>query len=136
MLTSPGNLRFWAALCGCSRGDAGLAAVAADFERAAAAGKPQLQDFCREWNADLLRRVTLLAVTCFACPLPHGMQMGHFSCARMHCDSGCDGGEQDCHEPGYEFEIARQVRELPGVSGVHVMPLTKAARSLALELLS
>lgn len=59
MLTSPGNLRFWAALCDCPRGDAGVAAVLADFERAAAAGKPQLRQFCREWNADLLRKVTL-----------------------------------------------------------------------------
>lgn len=83
MLTSPGNLRFWAALCDCPRGDEGIAAVLADFERAAAAGKPRLQQFCREWNADLLRKV----------------------------------------------------QELPGVSGVHVMPLTGAARKLAQELL-
>lgn len=62
MLTSPGNLRFWAALCGCSREDEGLAAFMADFERAAAAGKPQLRQFCRDWNSDLLRKVMLMTV--------------------------------------------------------------------------
>ena len=36
---------------------ADLAALLADFEAAAAAGKPQLRDFCRTWNADLLRKV-------------------------------------------------------------------------------
>ena len=59
MLSSPGNLRFWITLCGCSVQDADLAAMLADFEGAAAAGKPQLRDFCRDWNADLLRKVLL-----------------------------------------------------------------------------
>jgi hypothetical protein len=59
MLSSPGNLRFWITLCGCSAQDPDLAALLADFERAAAAGKPQLRNFCREWNADLLRKVPL-----------------------------------------------------------------------------
>jgi hypothetical protein len=67
MLSSPGNLRFWAALCGCSMRDADLAALLADFERAAAEGKPQLRRFCREWNADLLRKVRLDVLPAVLC---------------------------------------------------------------------
>lgn len=97
MLSSPGNLRFWAALCGCSVQDADLAALLADFEHAAAAGKLQLQRFCYEWNADLLCKVPLhmlhavaaLQKDCraFCCP----------SCGRkMHATSCCNGALQSC----------------------------------------
>ena len=64
MLSSPGNLRFWITLCGCSAQDPDLAALLAEFEDAAAAGKPQLRTFCRKWNADLLRKVPLCALPC------------------------------------------------------------------------
>lgn len=56
MLTSPANLAFWATLCNCWGVD-GLDAVMADFKAAEAAGKPQLRQFCRAWNADLLQKV-------------------------------------------------------------------------------
>ena len=67
MLSSPGNLRFWITLCGCSAQDSDLAALVAAFEGAAAAGKPQLRDFCREWNARLLRKVLLHVLPCGCC---------------------------------------------------------------------
>ena len=42
-----------------------------DFEDAAAAGKPQLRDFCHEWNTDLLRKVLPYVPPCCRKITPH-----------------------------------------------------------------
>ena len=57
MLTSPTNLAFWAQLCEAGSVN-GLDVVMQQFKAAEAAGKPQLREFCKRWNADLLCKVT------------------------------------------------------------------------------
>ena len=87
MLSSPGNLRFWAVLCGCSVQDPDLAALLADFEHAAAAGKAQLQRFCREWNADLLLKVPLHMLHAVAALLGLSCFLLSFLWVEMHAGS-------------------------------------------------
>lgn len=106
MLTSPGNARFWLQLCGAG-GLEGAGRLAEDFRAAEARGKAELAAFSQAYNRALIERVGAPA---WAAP----------SCSGWCAQQGCACGTQ--------------VLGLPGVAGLHIMPLTKPGRSQVLAL--
>ena len=61
MISSAGNMKFWLYLCQASSSLDSQGAVA-PFLQAAAKGKESLSEYCQQYNADLVHKVSHLLI--------------------------------------------------------------------------
>ncbi len=115
MLASPANLAFWMGLCSAWRVP-GMAAEMNRFREHAAQGTDQLAKFANDYNTEMIAKAGLSS--------------------QQHPDtrSRRDGSSSRVLDMTVCPADAAQVLAMPGVGGLHVMPLGKGARRLATQL--
>ena len=131
IVPSIGNLDFWLRLCNV-RGLPESQALLAGFPQSEGRDKEGHAAAVREWNADLIRRVSKGPVLACAGVLRNWRQP---PCTVQYCSTVWCALPSVSALPVLAPRCA-QFLSLPGVAGLHVMPLTKAARQMTLDFLA
>ena len=123
LLASPANLGFWIGLCSAWRVP-GIAEEMERFRAHAARGAEQLEKFAFDYNSEMITKAgSALNSILSSCT---DMHMTHVRLSRIMCN---------LLQSQLSIAFAMQVLAMPGVAGLHVMPLGKSARRLATRIL-